>query len=813
MVSEQSEESAAESGAAISRWRNRPRAFLGITRTPMTILGVLFLVFLLATIFSQDWRHSLFDAPYRSGGSLNFFFYILFAVLTFWTIKDGKNPEESRQGGTYGVKWQKIWLAAFIVGLLTCFIGIEQKFNLIGSNFIVKMSEPASTLGGPIFFGNYILLLSFIALSFGIGTRKWKWRIFYILIFLILTFTIIFCAQKRGPLAGFLIGVLWFVFFYPAAFSKKWLGLNPQLWLKISAAALCILAIGGFYFLKSSYGVSFSFKNEDLDMLAKKVSTMYPSKDTLGSRYSSWQVSFESFREKPIFGWGPENFSVAFDKNYDPSLPGIEIDPRGWWGTHASWWDKPHNILIEYAISAGILGLLAFLGLLGTLFWQLQKLKNAEKYADSNPEAEQARYGAGAEKTLNNYRRKSAGAASLNVEEALTLQAANISVNQRKTSWQNALIAHGIQTTFLAYLVALFFSFDTPSTYIILFLLVGFSLSLTSSGNAEITPISTLNNYAEKSALNRRSYQRYIGGIKIKKWRYPIIACLFIILIWFVWSLNIKPLQINKEINIAIAQSQAKNCQGATAKMEELLKKNSFLNHYTRLKYIIILDNCIEQEPENSLTFVKRAWEVSKESAELRPTYIRSWIFLGGYTNMLIEAETEPEKIEELKKEANFAFEEASKLSPKRQETYLEWIKTDLLTGEYQKAKEKSKKCIDLNPDFWKCHWLMDLTDIYLGKHKEIDEKYAKSYGSMSKETLSQLAKIFGDVKYYPPLVGIYQNVISRYEPNNPQYYASLAFVYRELGMYAEAKKEAEYILKLEPKAEADVKKFLETLK
>lgn len=49
---------------------------------PLIALGILFLVFLLATIFSQDWHHSLFDTPYRSGGSLNFFFFILF--LPFW---------------------------------------------------------------------------------------------------------------------------------------------------------------------------------------------------------------------------------------------------------------------------------------------------------------------------------------------------------------------------------------------------------------------------------------------------------------------------------------------------------------------------------------------------------------------------------------------------------------------------------------------------------------------------------------------------------------------------------------------------------
>ena len=716
--------SAAESGAVPPRWRRELRTFFGTTRAPFVSLAVLFFVFFLATIFSVDPHHSLFDTPYRNGGSLNFFFYIIFAVLVFFTIKDEK-------------KWQKIWIAALIAGLLISFVGIEQKFGFLykifHQNFIIYRGyESPSTLGGPIFFGNYLLTLIFVFLSFGLKEGRWKWRIFYILSSLILIFTLIFCAEKRGPLAGLAVGCLWFFFFYP----KK------AILLKSSTIIIFILVIFGFYYL-SSHHIYFIEGQPLIEKMIGLFSKMSPSLETLGSRYQSWRVSFGAIKEKPILGWGPENFSIAFDKYYDPSLPGLQKDPE----THASWWDRAHNFLIDYAISAGILGLLAFLGLLGTVFWQLQRLKPPTK----------------------------------------------LRINYEYTN-NNSILAHGVQTTFLAYFTALLFSFDTPPTYIIFFLLIGFSLYLIQKET-----------YTETHKTEHKKTQ------KNSLCKSVFLSVLFCVLIWFIWGLNIKPLKINEKINVAVARSEAKNCEGAMSIMENLLKNRSILDDYLRLKYIGILDNCIKQESENSLNFAKRAWEISKENTKIRPSYVRNWIFFDGYTNMLIEAETNQENIKKLKEGANLAFEKAAKLSPKRQEIYLEWIKTDLLTGEYQKADEKVQKCIELNPKESGCYWLKDLTDIYLGDFEKIHKKYLPSYRYMPAESLLQFAKVFNDVKYYPPLMEIYQILVER-APNDIQFRASLAFVYKELGEYDKAREEAVKIFELEPAAKADVEKFLKNL-
>ena len=114
--------------------------------------------------------------------------------------------------------------------------------------------------------------------------------------------------------------------------------------------------------------------------------------------------------EKPILGYGPENFSVGFDKYYDPSIPYLNKS----WG---DWWDRAHNIILQTGSDAGFLGIIAYLALFSILLWQLQKLKSAGKEAGKQAEF--------------------------------------------------AITAHGIQAALISYLVANFFGFDSFATYII----------------------------------------------------------------------------------------------------------------------------------------------------------------------------------------------------------------------------------------------------------------------------------------------------------------------------------------------------------
>lgn len=240
------------------------------------------------------------------------------------------------------------------------------------------------------------------------------------------------------------------------------------------------------------------------------------------------------------------------------------------------------------------------------------------------------------------------------------------------------------------------------------------------------------------------------------------------------------------------------------------------MDAYLRLEYTDILVKCREQMPELSSGLVKRGVEVMREAIKAQPYHTSSYIVLGSLINSLMEREAEPEIKEKLKQEAESYFEKAQQLSPKRQEVFIEWIKSDLISGQYQKAKEKSQKCLDLNPQLGDCWWLAGLSYAFLDD-LEKSENYRKMAGEKgypiySKTSWLQLTQAYIKIENYPGLVETYSELI-KLEPNNIQYRASLATVYRELGQLEKARKEALKILELQPEAREEVEEFLENLK
>src|SRR3989344_1664780 len=75
-------------------------------------------------------------------------------------------------------------------------------------------------------------------------------------------------------------------------------------------------------------------------------------------RYYFWSIAVEGFKERPILGWGQENYKNVFFKYYHPALYNSEIIS-----------DKPHNVVLEWLVSGGLLGVLSYLLIYGTVLY------------------------------------------------------------------------------------------------------------------------------------------------------------------------------------------------------------------------------------------------------------------------------------------------------------------------------------------------------------------------------------------------------------------------------------------------------------
>src|ERR1019366_6418035 len=99
--------------------------------------------------------------------------------------------------------------------------------------------------------------------------------------------------------------------------------------LKIVALAI-ILAISGviYYANTQSHFPQFLEKNTLFGYIKPRLSITAFYNDV---RFPAWEVGFKAFLENPILGWGPENYSVGFNKHYNASVG-------------SEWWDRAHNI-------------------------------------------------------------------------------------------------------------------------------------------------------------------------------------------------------------------------------------------------------------------------------------------------------------------------------------------------------------------------------------------------------------------------------------------------------------------------------------
>ncbi|PIP17000.1 MAG: hypothetical protein COX44_02355 [Candidatus Portnoybacteria bacterium CG23_combo_of_CG06-09_8_20_14_all_37_13] len=254
-----------------------------------------FVILVLSTLLSLDIQQSFWSSAERMTGLFNWLhFGLYFLILS--TIFSANN-------GDY--KWL-LRISLFVSVIVSTWSLIDWQPRLFGP------------LGNPGFLACYLLFHIFFAFYLFFKDKNLYWRIAYILITILNLITFYF-TSTRGAYYGLFVGLLLFSLLFILKRSKK-IGF---------ILLISFILIGGFgvYWQRARF-----LQTEEARMV-------------------SWQISWRAFKERPILGWGPENYILAFAKHYDPDWPITE------------WFDKAHSNFWEFSVTTGILGLLAYLGL------------------------------------------------------------------------------------------------------------------------------------------------------------------------------------------------------------------------------------------------------------------------------------------------------------------------------------------------------------------------------------------------------------------------------------------------------------------
>jgi O-antigen ligase len=295
------------------------------------------LVAVLATVFSQNPAASFwsnFERMEGLVGYLHLFFYFLILTSVFRSEKI----------------WRWFFHGVVAIGLILVGYSLAQ---LAGWRPI-SLGRIDATLGNSTYLAIYLLFSVFITGLLGFKNRGLAWtRWLYLAAGLFQVF-IIYRTTTRGTLLGLAAGIL-------ATLVLILIGKNSGKRLRRLAGAglaLGLILAGLFWFGRDS---SFVKGSPTLSRFA----AISVTETTTDSRLTIWQMAFKGFKERPILGWGPDNFILVFNKYYEPNL----------W-RQEPWFDSSHNAFIDWLTVAGLLGFLAYAGLFGAGFTALRRSKN-----------------------------------------------------------------------------------------------------------------------------------------------------------------------------------------------------------------------------------------------------------------------------------------------------------------------------------------------------------------------------------------------------------------------------------------------------
>jgi O-antigen ligase/tetratricopeptide (TPR) repeat protein len=201
-------------------------------------------------------------------------------------------------------------------------------------------------LDNPIYMAAYqIFNLFFIALIWLKGaSRTTKW---WLVAFAVLDIAAFIATQSRGGLLGLAIGVL--------VFSVSYAVMVPNRKIRIGLLAVVVSGVLG-------YGLLFTFRETSLI----RESPLYRLTDlhaTTETRFLAWKIAWQGFLERPLTGWGLDDFHILFNQKYNPASLRF--------GYYETWFDRSHNTVMDMLSMTGIIGFVTYIAMFVALFWSV----------------------------------------------------------------------------------------------------------------------------------------------------------------------------------------------------------------------------------------------------------------------------------------------------------------------------------------------------------------------------------------------------------------------------------------------------------
>jgi O-antigen ligase len=357
---------------------------------PLSLALAAFLGYSFLTgLFGLDLNLSLWGFIDRQDGLvLLLHFYSWALVITWFFRREGVDSKKALKpllgrGSFLSYLNFSFWIS--VVVALTAFGDLEVKFDGVISLLVQVLSStlrPGGAFGNPLFLGMYLLFHFFYGLYFlgmaggsivnkqnaqsklSVRRRALRWLLLAsvaIAEFIILI--VVLAGQTRGVLFGMIIGLV-------ATYILFLFGISTRRLIRAVGTAfiLCLLLVTAAAWHYRDSGII-----NRIPVFYRLTHIGATESASTYVRLLSWGSGLRGFSDHPLLGWGYNNVYYALNKYYDPrhirSSPNLENNAD-------TLFDKSHNYYIDLLVDRGILGLLAYVLLLGVVARSLYRMAN-----------------------------------------------------------------------------------------------------------------------------------------------------------------------------------------------------------------------------------------------------------------------------------------------------------------------------------------------------------------------------------------------------------------------------------------------------
>lgn len=543
-----------------------------LLKSPISILVALFLLTAgISTVFAKDSFRAFFGNVERGEGFMGTLFFTLIFYLALLLFE------------------QKEWKWFFGgVALSGVIFFLHQIFQLSQASWDFGL-RPFATFGNPSLLAGYYLFVIFSALALlAFNADSGRSKFVLIGVAAIAALGGIFLTQTRGTYLGFVAGIgavgfylLWMFFVVGFQVSPKRVFLSKRILKVFIPVSFLLVLIGGAFsmmlVLRSPLPTEVAEK--EAPGFLSTITRRLTDTDAFQTRLIAARVALRSISprnegfDRFLFGWGQENFNIAYNTYFDPRYFLYE----------EVWFDRAHNKVLDTLVMQGLSGLVVFLGIWGLVLFSAFRI-NADSYR---------------------------------LGQANTDNKNGIRVNPLKS----ALIRVAVLFFAVSYFVHDLFLFDSPATGVALSMFFAFVVFQSGAKLRETLPLKA----GEANAKPRETSKPYDSFAINQPSAIIVTICAIAVLILFFWATWFPYMQMRKYINLKTRGDLT--LEEFTEKLDEVLSPYNYAQERIRIDLLKSLPDF--EAKEGIAKLATKTFDAADELFEREPYEPRHLMNMG----------------------------------------------------------------------------------------------------------------------------------------------------------------------------------------